>query len=740
MSRSETDITAAGRSAFWFSPGVADAGRALLALDPEQLFHRFVADKESQPVRWAARALIDAALAVALPQCDVGESLAVDADQAFKNLTAELAQARDVLQRQIGLRDDHSDAAQRAMLLERAPVRALAGVWLEGVSQPATQPDPLVNRLFSARVVDQVGRDPVPPQWLRHELALAQAGLALPGVERRQFVASCAPSQATCMLGAFYSALALYGANDLPEVVAVHWAHHMLGIDAALGGPADDALSVRDEAAACATDALRHFAARADGPTLVARMARAVRVCVRLEALQVQAVLARVHRLQSETPEQRVAQILQRHAAHAGKQHAQIRVGGKLLSDQLEADSFEPHAFMRALKASPYLQARPDGQACRFLAALEFGGPMFGIFNAEEAQTLSAWANEASPDAALAATPAAACAAAHGNSLWERIIVAARAEARFDVLDAAPQPAHGARALFHMLVNIENYPGALPLALARARDGLARAAVLLQAPSDGAAFRYTDARYFAYSREALEARLGAVYRDKLVQPFTPLASVPDADDVVFQQKTFALGNLIDGAWAYRVGLRGRHRRLADAAVFQIYADEMGGGEVRKNHIELIHRVLRSMGVLLPHIASREFIDQDELLDELYPFAIFQLSLAQFPDTLRSEILGFNLGIEMFGLGELRLHEIQKMRHWGFDTAYEVTHLSIDNFGSGHSRTSVDAVVDHLDQIAIEFGAVAQQREWERVWTGYASFAQFVEPATALPQGLSDYII
>ena len=167
---------------------------------------------------------------------------------------------------------------------------------------------------------------------------------------------------------------------------------------------------------------------------------------------------------------------------------------------------------------------------------------------------------------------------------------------------------------------------------------------------------------------------------------------------------------------------------------------MGGGEVRKNHIELIHRVLRSMGVLLPHIASREFIDQDELLDELYPFAIFQLSLAQFPDTLRSEILGFNLGIEMFGLGELRLHEIQKMRHWGFDTAYEVTHLSIDNFGSGHSRTSVDAVVDHLDQIAIEFGAVAQQREWERVWTGYASFAQFVEPATALPQGLSDYII
>ena len=740
MNPSEADISAAGRRAFWFSPGVADAGRALLSLDPGLLFHRFVADKESQPVRWAARALLDAALTVEQPPCDEVESPAVDANKVFESLCAELAQQRDVLLRSMGLREDRSDAAQRSMLLERAPVRALSGVWLEGVSQPATQPGSLVNRLFSARVVDQVGRDPVLPQWLRHELTLAQAGLALPGVERSLFVASCAPAQASCMLGVFYSALALYGANDLPEVVAVQWAHHALGIDAALGGQADDAPAVRDEAAACACDALRQFAARTDGVTLVARLARAVRVCMRLEALQVQAALARVRRLQDETPEQRVAQILQRHAAHAGEQHAQIRVGGKLLSDQLGADSFEPHAFMRALKASPYLKPRSEGQACRFLAALEFGGPMFGIFNAEEREALSVWADEASPPAALAVTPAATPELAPAASPWERIIAAARAEARFDVFDAAPHAAHGPRELFHMLVNVENYPGALPLAHGLARDGLARAALLLQAPSDGAAFRYTDPRFFTYSREALEGRLGAVYRDKLVQPFTPLASVPDADDVVFQQKTFALGNLIDGAWAYRVGLRGRHRRLADAAVFQIYADEMGGGEVRKNHIELIHRVLRSMAVLLPHIASRDFIDQDELPDELYPFAIFQLSLAQFPDTLRSEILGFNLGIEMFGLGELRLHEIQKMRHWGFDTAYEVTHLSIDNFGSGHARTSLDAVVGHLDQIAIEFGAAAQQREWERIWTGYASFAQFVEPPQALPQGLSDYVI
>lgn len=42
--------------------------------------------------------------------------------------------------------------------------------------------------------------------------------------------------------------------------------------------------------------------------------------------------------------------------------------------------------------------------------------------------------------------------------------------------------------------------------------------------------------------------------------------------------------------------------------------------------------------------------------------VFLLTL----DTYFNEILGYNLAIEMFGLGELRLHEIQKLRHYGFD--------------------------------------------------------------------------
>jgi hypothetical protein len=160
----------------------------------------------------------------------------------------------------------------------------------------------------------------------------------------------------------------------------------------------------------------------------------------------------------------------------------------------------------------------------------------------------------------------------------------------------------------------------------------------------------------------------------------------------------------------------------------IYADEMGRGDVRKNHITLIVQVLRSMDIDLPHIRDDAFLDQGELPDHLYGFAIHQLCLALFPDSHYPEILGYNLGIEMFGLGEMRLHEMQKLRHHGFDPVYEEAHLSIDNFSAGHARQSAEIIVAYLDDVARTVGADAVPGEWRRIWRGYASFAYFVEHA------------
>ena len=84
---------------------------------------------------------------------------------------------------------------------------------------------------------------------------------------------------------------------------------------------------------------------------------------------------------------------------------------------------------------------------------------------------------------------------------------------------------------------------------------------------------------------------------------------------------------------------------------------------------------------------------------------------------------------MFGLGEVRLHEIQKLKHWGFDPIYEAVHLSIDNLSAGHARQALTMIQAHLAETERRYGAAACAVEWRRIWNGYASFAYFVEGGT-----------
>src|SRR5260370_22512703 len=103
-------------------------------------------------------------------------------------------------------------------------------------------------------------------------------------------------------------------------------------------------------------------------------------------------------------------------------------------------------------------------------------------------------------------------------------------------------------------------------------------------------------------------------------------------------------------------------------------------------------------------------------------------MALFPDPYYNEILGYNLAIEMFGLGELRLHEIQKLRHYGFDDCYEQAHLTIDNISAGHSRQAADIIVCYLDEVRRARGDAALPQESRREWRGYPSLAYFFEHA------------
>ncbi|KJY42542.1 hypothetical protein VR41_07455 [Streptomyces sp. NRRL B-1568] len=713
--------TSLPRAPFEFSPAAGREAAEALAERPGDLFRRLLRDQESQTTWLLARRLIEAFLP------GPGEDGGHEAEEPdAEAIAAEVAAGREGLAQAVADLRDLAPETRELVLRQRAPLALMSGCWLDTVSQPATQPSVVVNRLYGQhfRLLGSGNvRRGLP--YLRRR-ALEGLGVYLPEIEDVDFLRKAEARALTELHGSFYLALSRLPASFLPEVVGVHYAVHALGIDDGLTGsepffPEPELREVIEEFLACTAQA-------PTGAEDRRRMLRAVRLVLRLEREHVEMLTELAAWHQSLSLDAKVAAIVARHAEFAGRQHRAVKMGDRKLSDWLDDPELDVAAFMAEFRQSRQMQPTRQG-GCRFLRSIKFGGPMFGIFDEREAATFTAWA-----EAIAAGEPAEPAfvpntAGDTAARAWSDAI--ARTEPQ-DIALAEPG-ALDDRQFFHRLVNIEHFPSTLPLARERAEAGLADAEILF---THGAGGRYTNAEYFDYTPEALLERVDRIYRDKLVDPYRPLTEIPDRDEVIFGQKTFAQGSLIDGTWAHRIANLGRRNRESDTMLFSIYADEMGRGDLAKNHITIIHQVLASMSVHLPHIRQDAFLDQDELPDHLYAVSIHQICLSLFPDTLYNEILGYNLGIEMFGLGEMRLHEIQKLRRYHFDTTYEEAHLSIDNVSAGHARQSADIIVSYLDGVQRNSGAAAVQEEWRRIWRGYASFAYFVESGlvrTALTQ-------
>lgn len=701
-------MAALPRRAFEFSRKAREEADAIIAQSPGALFQRLLRDQESEAVLLVARRVIDAYLR---QHIDAAAELPDDA--SADDIAAHVAQTRAELAATIGSLSNLEPGTRDVVLRQRAPLGLLGGCWLDVVSQPATQPSIVVNLLFKHHFTHRGEGNPRRCLHYLRRRQMEEAGVYLPEIAAADFLSRAGARPLTALHGSFYLALSRLPANFLPELVGVHYVFHALGVDDLLLGMAP----------MLAEGTLRGLlAAYLDlaGPAERPRLHAGIRLVLALEREHVAmlAELAAWH--QGLSLESKVAAIVARHAPFSGGHHKDVRVGERLLADSFGDPDLDVAKFLAEFREARQLRRTRDGLS-RFVKAIKFGGPMFGIFDEHEAAVFRAWVESVQagerPEIVISANAAGDAQAATRASA-----IAASAPADVVIADVGTP---SDRELFYRLVNIENHANTLPLAAERAARLFAEAEILFSYGADG---RYTDASYFDYSPEALYERADRVYWEKLVKPYRPLEEIPERDEVVFLQTTYALGALIDAAWIHRVANLGRSERPCDSALFSIYADEMGYGDLRKNHITLIHQALSSMNVRLPHIREAAFADQRDLPDELYGFSLHQLCMALFPDTYYNEILGYNLAIEMFGLGELRLHEIQKLRHYGFDDCYEQAHLTIDNFSAGHSRQAADIIVCYLDEVRRTLGEAAAQREWRRVWRGYASLAYFVEHA------------
>ncbi|CAP61784.1 uncharacterized protein PODANS_5_3110 [Podospora anserina S mat+] len=184
-------------------------------------------------------------------------------------------------------------------------------------------------------------------------------------------------------------------------------------------------------------------------------------------------------------------------------------------------------------------------------------------------------------------------------------------------------------------------------------------------------------------------------------------------------KNSAPWNYTDGAWLARI-----HQVTTPFAfrgvtkdAWQIFSEELGDGDLGKNHILLYKELLQSVGVDLPNGDSLDFIHPRHGMEDetIWRYAIGQLLISVFPNEFLPEILGFNLHYEQPAIGVLKANK--ELPEFGISPYYYALHISIDNAHSGHCAMAIGNIA-HFMEIVQNTGIMDQQTAWRRVQAGY----------------------
>ncbi|KAH0496066.1 hypothetical protein TgHK011_003449 [Trichoderma gracile] len=191
------------------------------------------------------------------------------------------------------------------------------------------------------------------------------------------------------------------------------------------------------------------------------------------------------------------------------------------------------------------------------------------------------------------------------------------------------------------------------------------------------------------------------------------------EDAIQWLKRLAPLNLIDGAWLCRVHKITTPFVLRDVTknAWQVFSEELGDGDVEKNHVLIYRDLLREHGVHLPACDSIEFIrEHHELNDEqVWRNSIGQLLISLFPNEFLPEILGLNLHFE--ALAPTGLRATKEFPEVGISAYYFALHVSIDNADSGHSGMALANIVAFMELMR-KTGMMDCEQAWKRIQAGY----------------------
>ena len=280
------------------------------------------------------------------------------------------------------------------------------------------------------------------------------------------------------------------------------------------------------------------------------------------------------------------------------------------------------------------------------------------------------------------------------------------------------------RELYFKLQNLESFPDVLPEAKQQLylllREGLLMARYKSQPRSIANMEKYDATALQSFlddSRQNVLDDFESYIRRRQDGSGTELFTT--REETVKWLKNCAPLNLVDGAWLshlHKITTPFALRSLTKDA-WQTYSEELGDGDLEKNHVLIYKNLLRDVGVVLPDCNAIDFIHPRYGLDseQIWRNATGHLLISLFPNEFLPEILGMNLHFESLSLNMLKTNK--ELPEFGISAYYFALHISIDNADSGHSAMALATVIRFMDHVR-ETGLMDCDVAWKRVQAGY----------------------
>lgn len=194
----------------------------------------------------------------------------------------------------------------------------------------------------------------------------------------------------------------------------------------------------------------------------------------------------------------------------------------------------------------------------------------------------------------------------------------------------------------------------------------------------------------------------------------------DKNEAKWWLKQAAPVKFVDGAWLGHINKASTPFALRNITknAWQVMSEELGDGDLAKNHVHVYRELMRNIEAGLPEADSEDFIHPRHGLNEArcWKAALAQLLVSLFPNDFLPEALGFNMAYESLPLHLLKT--IKELRELRLNPYYFELHVSIDNADSGHAAMAMTAVVDYINLIEKTEGEKAAKVAWRRVQAGY----------------------